>query len=90
LTIIKEKLDSIRGEAHCQGVQEEKPMIESFKRVYVRHYRDNNQTKLYVEWLDTRGRSGRTEGEPDLQNSHMAALVRAAVRQGLRIEREVW
>jgi hypothetical protein len=27
LTIIKEKLDSIRGEAHCRGVQEEKPIM---------------------------------------------------------------
>ena len=37
-------------------------MIVKITRAYVRHYSDNGQTTAYVEWLDNRGKAGRTEG----------------------------
>lgn len=57
-------------------------------KAYVRRYTDTNQVKAYVEWLDARGRSGRTEGSP--QNTHMLALFARAQREGLTVTKEVW
>ena len=37
-------------------------MIAKITDAYVRHYSDNGQTKAYVEWIDNRGKAGRTEG----------------------------
>jgi hypothetical protein len=57
-------------------------------KAYVRHYRDNGQTVAYVEWIDTRGKAGRTEGTPD--NPHMRALFVRAAREGITPTNEVW
>lgn len=63
-------------------------MIATITKAYVRTYTDNGQTKAYVEWVDHRKQTGRTEGEPD--NAHMLALLARAKREGVRVERETW
>lgn len=68
-------------------------MIKTFAKAYIRHYSDNGQTKCYVEWLDYKGRSGRTEGEAGEGyplGQHMRALVAAAARQGVMLTHEEW
>ena len=63
-------------------------MTQSIKRIYQRHYTDNGQTKIYVDWSD----GSRTEADANdaWRNPHMAALVTRAWREGFKIERETW
>lgn len=63
-------------------------MITQITKTYTRHYRDNGQTTTYVEWIDRRGKPGRTEG--DASNGHMAALLTRATREGVEHKRETW
>jgi hypothetical protein len=63
-------------------------MISKIVRTYSRHYADNGQVTAYVEWLDHKGRSGRTEGRPD--SAHMQALIERAEREGVPVQRETW
>jgi hypothetical protein len=63
-------------------------MIAKITRAYTRHYLDNGQITTYVEWIDTKGKSGRTEGS--LSNLHMKALVDRANREGIPLEHEQW
>ena len=74
-------------------------MIARITRAYVTRYWDSGQTTAYVEWIDQRGRPGRTEGKmgpcPHCERGHafsfgapMTALLDRAVREGLTIERE--
>lgn len=74
-------------------------MLAKITAAYTRHYRDNGQTTAYVEWIDTRGRTGRTEGrvcsrtgDVDLTPAgpHMAALFARAKREGVIAEHQVW
>ena len=58
--------------------------IAKITKAYVHHYRDNGQTVAYVEWMDLRGKAGRTEGDP--HNPHMTALFRRAQREGVLVE----
>lgn len=62
--------------------------IAKITKAYTRHYRDNGQTVTYVEWIDTKGVAGRTEGEPS--NAHMVALVARAARESAPVTRETW
>jgi hypothetical protein len=63
--------------------------ISRITKVYTRHYRDNGQRKAYVEWIDNRGREGRTEGS---ENSlHMQELIKRGKRENnISIVHEVW
>ena len=63
-------------------------MITKITAAYVRTYSDNGQTKAYVEWVNHRGHTGRTEGEPD--NQHMQVLLKRAEREGVTVERQRW
>lgn len=63
-------------------------MIARINKVYTRTYTDNGQTRTYVEWTDTRGKTGRTEG--DAKNPHMAALLKRAEREGVEHTIETW
>jgi hypothetical protein len=63
-------------------------MIVKFIRSYIRRYRDNEQTIAYVEWIDHKGKEGRTEGPPT--NTHMLALMNASDRQKAPFKYEVW
>lgn len=63
-------------------------MISKITRVYTRHYSDTGQTTTYVERVDHRGQTGRTEGEPG--NRHMLALVKRGKDTGIKHERETW
>lgn len=63
-------------------------MISKILRAYVRHYSDSGQLKAYIEWTDTRGRSGRTEGRP--ASAHMLSLLARAKREGIPITKEQW
>lgn len=62
--------------------------IASITKAYIRHYRDNGQTTAYVEWIDTKGQKGRTEGKE--HGFHMQALLAWAEREGHEIGRETW
>ncbi len=57
-------------------------------RIYKRHYRDNNQMTIYIDWSD----KSRMEcaAEQACANPHMRALIARAQRQGLTLEQEVW
>lgn len=63
-------------------------MIRTITKAYVRLYTDNGQVTAYVEWVDGKGRTGRTEGKP--ANPHMKALLAHAKRDGLRVGAERW
>jgi hypothetical protein len=63
-------------------------MITKITRAYVRTYSDNGQTIAYVEWVDDKGKPGRTEGRES--NEHMIALLLRAKREGVTVERERW
>lgn len=76
-------------------------MIAKITRAYVRHYRDNGQTTAYVEWVDHKGETGRTEGKVLLPGNtkaplaavcgmHMGSLLARAICHGVEIEREAW
>ncbi len=65
----------------------------TIKRLYTRHYRDNDQLTAYVEWSD----GARTEGRAELYHgvrvpvgTHMGGLFDAGLRQGLTVEHETW
>lgn len=71
--------------------------IAKITKAYVRTYSDNGQSKAYVEWVDTNGEHGRTEGEAVMQGgrlvperTHMTALFARARREGVRVRRETW
>lgn len=63
-------------------------MITKITKAYTRTYSDNGMTKTYIEWVDDKGDTGRTEG--DAKNSHMAALLARAAREGVKHTKETW
>ena len=75
--------------------------IAKITDAYVRHYSDTGQRTAYVEWIDTKGRAGRTEGrvghcpqcgrgdDNDL-GTHMQALFDRAAREGVEPRIERW
>jgi hypothetical protein len=63
-------------------------MITKITSAYVRTYSDNGQTVAYVEWVDNKGKTGRTEGRES--NGHMIALLLRAKREGVTVERQRW
>lgn len=64
------------------------PSIASITKVYTVCYRDNGQVTTYVEWVDTRGQVGRTEGSAT--NGHMAAMINRGEREGIAHTQETW
>lgn len=73
-------------------------MITKITRAHIRTYSDSGQVTAYVEWIDNKGRTGRTEGsqhsnccvrEPHF-GTHMQALLQRASREGLTVESERW
>lgn len=64
------------------------PTIKKITKAYTRLYTDNKSTKAYVEFVDSNGKTGRTEGSPS--NAHMKALFARARREGVKVKREVW
>lgn len=86
---------------YIAGVKRESEMIAKITKAYIRHYSDNGQTTAYVDWLDSKGKPGRTGGpalwlRDDLDQrhapdgEHMRALFARADREGVHISREVW
>ena len=71
-------------------------MALTFKRIYVRRYRDNESVVAYAEHNKGRTEGGlhyegtRRRGYLPAFGAHMHALFAAANRQGLRLERETW
>ncbi len=57
-------------------------------RIYIRHYRDNDQRTLYVDWSN--GARTECEAERAVSNEHMRALVSRAEHDGLKLEHETW
>lgn len=72
--------------------------IAKITDAYVRHYSDNGQTTAYVAWVDSKGRTGRTEGAvraesgtlAQVYGEHMGALMARAICHGIEIRRERW
>lgn len=54
-------------------------MITKILSTSVTTHRDNGQTIASVNWIDSRGRTGTTSGDP--RNAHMAALMARAGRE---------
>jgi hypothetical protein len=63
-------------------------MIKTITKAYIRKYSDSGQVTAGVEWLDQRGKAGRTEGPP--KNTHMQALLARAQRENVAVQRETW
>jgi len=63
-------------------------LIARTTSAYIRTYSDSGQRTAYVEWIDSCGNKGRTEGPPN--GTHMKALMDRARREGLRVKRESW
>jgi hypothetical protein len=63
-------------------------MIVKVTAAYVRKYSDSGQITAYVEWVDERGQSCRTEGKP--HGLHMAELFRRAKREKVVARSETW
>jgi len=62
--------------------------IKEITKAIIRTYEDNDSTKAYVEWVDDKGKAGRTEGDPD--NAHMKALLDRAKREKVEVEKQKW
>jgi hypothetical protein len=62
--------------------------MPTINRVYLRHYTDNDQRILYVEWSD--GSRTECEAERATKSSHMQALVARATREGVALTHETW
>lgn len=76
-------------------------MIAKITAAYIRHYRDNGQRVAYAEWIDGRGKIGRTEGnvgpcpccgrgKASNLGAHMQALFDRAKREGITVENQSW
>lgn len=70
-------------------------MIARVTKAYVRRYSDSGQVSAYVEWTDTQGRTGRTEGPADRRTLrpiglHMTALFDRTRREGAPVTQERW
>ena len=88
------------------GLVEDNGMIARITDAYVRHYRDSDDFKTYVEWVDDHGQTGRTESSAARDpfhwrawplsvymftgSEHMAALLARAGREGVPIRGETW
>lgn len=64
-------------------------MISKITKAYTRTYSDSGQSKVYVEWIDSRGKAGRTEGNLPA-GGHMSALLDRAKREGVQPTNETW
>lgn len=62
--------------------------IKEITKAYIRTYEDNGQVTAYVEWIDDKGKPGRTEGKPD--GAHMKALLDRAKREKVKVEQQKW
>lgn len=90
LTVI-ENADDVRDLVlglNAEEDPEDEPTIKKITKAYVRTYGDSGQTTAYVEWIDSEGKAGRIEGDPN--GEHMAALFARARREGIKIEQEEW
>ena len=62
--------------------------IKEITKAYIRTYTDSGQETAYVEWVDDKGKKGRTEGSPD--STHMKALLDRAKREKVKVEKQKW
>ena len=59
--------------------------IRKITKASVITYSNIGQTKVYVDWIDTAGQKGQTQGV--IENAHMQELLKRAKREKVRIER---
>lgn len=72
--------------------------IKKITKAYIRTYSDSGQHKSYVEWIDTDGTPGRTEGDAMrlamgrtwYVGGHMKELFARAEREGITLEQQTW
>jgi len=64
-------------------------MIAKITKAYHRTYSDTGQQKTYVEWVDHKGKPGRTEGD-GRGGVHMRQLLARAKREGVPVTRETF
>ena len=87
-----DKFQNILLQAGCRDLipnfYKNNSTIAKITKVIYRHYSDNDQDKVYVEWIDSKGKTGRTEGEEN--NGHMQALIQRAKREKAEIVKEKW
>jgi hypothetical protein len=63
-------------------------MVVQITSMIVRTYGDTGAKRVYVEWIDDNGETGRTEGEVD--NTHMRALIARGGLMGVPLVIETW
>ena len=67
--------------------------MATIKRVYTRHYRDNDANKAYAEWSDgsrSEGKAVNYHGVLLPERENMGALFDYALQSGLTIKHEIW
>ncbi len=62
--------------------------IKQITKAYIRTYSDSGDEKAYIEWIDDKGKPGRTEGKAD--GAHMKALLDRAKREKVKVETQKW
>ena len=62
--------------------------IEKITRFVIITYSDSGQVQAYADWVDNKGKKGRTTGRTD--NPHMNALFLRSQREGITCEKETW
>ena len=65
--------------------------------ICIRKYSDSGAVRAYVEWIDTTGKAGRTEGAAIIclehcfdVGDHMEALIRRGLREGVYAHGQTW
>ena len=58
-------------------------MITKILSANITKYWDNGRTIAYIDWRDSRGKTGTTSGDP--KNPHMQALLTRAEREGVTV-----
>lgn len=62
--------------------------IAEITHAAIRYYSDSGQKQAVIEWIDSRGKHGRTTGDPS--NGHMQALLSRAERENVPVRKENW
>lgn len=65
-------------------------MIAKITAFEIRTYTDNETTVAYCEWVDGKGKRGRTEGKAPAKSEHMQALLFRALEEGVQPEFTTW
>jgi hypothetical protein len=78
--------DRYKKEHEPIPTEELKESIAKITKVTTTHHKDNNQTITYVDWVDNKGKTGSTSGDPN--STHIKELINRAKREKAEIINE--